>query len=105
AEEWDEVVAGNPFRDEAKRDPSRLLVMFMKGAPDARSVKALQAAIDGPELVRASGRHAYIVYPTGIGRSRLTGALVEKTLGGRGTLRNWNTVLKLREAARSLEPA
>jgi hypothetical protein len=30
-----------------------------------------------------------------MGRSRLTTALIEKTLGTRGTGRNWNTVLKL----------
>ena len=39
--------------------------------------------------------HAYIVYPNGIGRSRLTNTLIERTLGTRGTGRNWNTVLKL----------
>ena len=55
-----------------------------------------QVAITGPEVVRASGRHAYIVYPNGTGRSRLTNALIEKHLGTRGTGRNWNTVLKLR---------
>jgi len=54
-----------------------------------------QAAIAGPEMVRADGRHLYIVYPDGIGRSRLTNALFEKKLGIRGTARNWNTVLKI----------
>jgi uncharacterized protein (DUF1697 family) len=40
-------------------------------------------------------RHAYITYPAGIGRSRLTAAVIEKAFGVRGTGRNWNTVLKL----------
>jgi len=93
--EWKAVVASNPFRREAERDPSHLLVMFLKDLPDAGSVKAVQAAITGPEVVRAKGRQLYIVYPEGIGRSRLTGTLIEKKLGGRGTARNWNTVLKL----------
>jgi uncharacterized protein (DUF1697 family) len=48
-------------------------------------------------VVRVEGRHAYIVYPNGIGRSRLTNALIEKKLRTRGTGRNWNTVLKLNE--------
>lgn len=95
ADEWRAIVARNPFRKEAERDPSHLLVMLLKDAPDAKLMKALQAAITGREVVRAGGRHAYIVYPDGIGRSRLTGALIEKTLGTRGTGRNWNTVLKL----------
>jgi uncharacterized protein (DUF1697 family) len=55
----------------------------------------LAAAIQGPETVRAKGRQLYIVYPAGIGRSKLTNALIERHLGTRGTGRNWNTVLKL----------
>ena len=95
AKEWREVVARNPFRKEAGRDPSHLVVMFLKSAATAKDVKALQAAIAGSEIVRADGKHLYIVYPNGIGRSRLTNALLEKKLGVRGTARNWNTVLKI----------
>jgi uncharacterized protein (DUF1697 family) len=99
AEEWRSVVARNPFREEAERDPGHLLVMFLKDTPSATAVKALDAAIAGPEIVRADGRHLYIVYPNGIGRSRLTHTLIEKKLGTRGTGRNWNTVLKLHALA------
>lgn len=95
AEQWRAVVARNPFREEARRDPSHLLVMLLKDAPAAGGVEALRAAVTGREVVRAEGREAYLVYPNGIGRSRLTGRLVEKKLGTRGTARNWNTVLKL----------
>ena len=48
----------------------------------------------------AVGRHAYIVYPDGIGRSRLTNKLIDSKLGTRGTGRNWNTVLKLADLVR-----
>jgi uncharacterized protein (DUF1697 family) len=60
----------------------------------------LQDSIAGPERVAAEGRHLYIHYADGIGRSKLTTARIEKALGTRGTARNWNTVLKLRDAAR-----
>jgi len=100
AAQWKAVVSSNPFRREAERDPSHLLVMFLKDTADASSVERLQAAITGPEVVRADGRQLYIVYPNGIGRSRLTGALIEKKLGSRGTARNWNTVLKLAALAK-----
>jgi uncharacterized protein (DUF1697 family) len=99
AKEWREVVARNPFRKEAERDPGHLVVMFLKAAPNANDVKAVNAAIVGPEIVRAEGRHLYIVYPAGIGKSRLTNVLLEKKLGIRGTARNWNTVLKLNALA------
>ena len=71
----------------------------LKDAPDAADVKALQAAVKDREVIRADGRQAYIVYPDGIGRSRLTSALIEKKLGTRGTGRNWNTVVKLNALA------
>jgi uncharacterized protein (DUF1697 family) len=58
-------------------------------------VEALRAATIGPEVVRADGRQLYIVYPNGLGRSRLTNTAIEKKLGTRGTGRNWNTVLRL----------
>jgi len=94
-EEWKAVVAANPFTNEAKRDPARLVVVFLERAPEAENVKALQAAIKGRETLRAGGRHLYIVYPDGMGTSKLTNAVIEKKLAMRGTARNWNTVLKL----------
>lgn len=99
AEQWNSIIAHNPFRKEAERDPSHLLVMCLKDAPLAKDMKTLQEAIQGREVIRASGTHAYIVYPDGIGRSRLTNALIDGKLGTRGTGRNWNTVLKIRELA------
>ena len=95
AKEWDALVAGNPFSREANADPGHLVLMCLKDAPGKADVNALQAAIVGREVVQADGRHLYIVFPDGIGTSRLTTALIERTLGTRGTARNWNTVLKL----------
>lgn len=93
--EWKQIIANNPFGEEAKRDPSHLLVVFLKRAPSAKEAEQVQAAISGPEIVCVNGREVYIVYPAGIGRSRVTNAFVERKLGTRGTARNWNTVLKL----------
>jgi uncharacterized protein (DUF1697 family) len=94
-DDWKAVIAGNPFSEEAARDPGHLLVVALKDAPDRAAAAALRNAITGREVVRVRGRHAYIVYPDGIGRSRLTTVVIEKKLGTRGTGRNWNTVLKL----------
>lgn len=95
AKEWEKVVARNPFPKEAKKDPSHLVVMFLKTAPSAKTVDAVRASIKGPEIIRCDGRHLYVVYPAGIGRSKLTGSLIERKLGTLGTARNWNTTLKL----------
>jgi uncharacterized protein (DUF1697 family) len=99
AKEWQAIIDANPFPKEAKNDPARLVMMCLRDAPSSDQVKALQAAIKGREIVRASGRQAYFVYPDGQGRSRLTIQVIEKALGTRGTARNWNTVLKLGELA------
>ena len=95
AAEWAGVIEANPFPKEAKSDPGHLLVVVLKESPDPAAVSALQKAIRGREVVRAAGRQAYITYPDGVGRSRLTSAMIEKALGTRGTARNWNTVMKL----------
>ena len=97
AAEWNELIESNPFGKEAKADPGHLLVMCLKDSAKPAAFTALEEAIRGRERVRAGTRHAYFVYPDGVGRSRLTTALIESKLGTRGTARNWNTVLKLRE--------
>ncbi|HUN48075.1 MAG TPA: DUF1697 domain-containing protein [Stellaceae bacterium] len=101
AREWRAIVAANPFPKEAKEDPGHLVVMPLKAAPAKSAVAVLAAAIKGRERVRARGSELYIVYPDGIGRSKLTIAGIEKTLATRGTGRNWNTVLKLAAAVES----
>jgi uncharacterized protein (DUF1697 family) len=95
AREWDALIKANPFTKEAKDDPGHLVAMALKRAAKASDVKALEAAIKGRERVAAQGRQLYVTYPDGIGRSKLTIAVIEKALGTRGTGRNWNTVLKL----------
>lgn len=87
------VVANNPF--DPIRNPSYLHVAFCdkKVSPDT-----LRDAYGdkGPEVIRGgAGRELYIDYVNGVGRSKLTHALIERTLGATATLRNWNTVTKL----------
>lgn len=98
AEEWNLVLERNPFRHEAKDDPSHLLVAPMKATPSMPDVAALRSAIQGREIVQAAGRELYVYYPDGIGESKLTVALVERKLRTRCTGRNWNTALKIQAA-------
>ncbi|MGH7179016.1 MAG: DUF1697 domain-containing protein [Tepidisphaeraceae bacterium] len=95
AGELSQIIAANPFPVAARRDPSHLLVMFMKRPIEPAAVRLLQAEVKSPETVSAQGRQLYVVYPRGIGASKLTSNLIERRLSVRGTARNWNTVLKL----------
>ena len=90
AAEWDRIIARNPFPKEAKSDPGHLVLMSCKTAPG----KNLKVTGAKREVVKALGKDVYIVYPDGIGRSRLKIHAV-------GTGRNWNTVLKLADLART----
>lgn len=94
AAEWRAVVKANPFVEAAEKAPGHLLITFFKTPLDRTKVKALQAAIQGPEVAHAVGRELYMTFPSGIGTSKAP-ILVGKMLGGGGTARNWNTVTKL----------
>jgi uncharacterized protein (DUF1697 family) len=96
AAEWTAIVAANPFRDEAAKEPARLFVSCFKAPLEKTKVNSLQAAIAGRETLHAAGRHLYMVFPDGMGNSKAA-PLVDRRLGARGTARNWNTVLKLAE--------
>uniref|UniRef100_B0SZY1 DUF1697 domain-containing protein n=1 Tax=Caulobacter sp. (strain K31) TaxID=366602 RepID=B0SZY1_CAUSK len=95
AQAWRALVAANPFPEFAATDPGWLMTLFLKDTPDKKAIGALRAAIRGTEQVRAESRQLYAVYPDGIGGSKLTNGLIEKTLGTRITGRNWTTVLAL----------
>ena len=94
ATELSAMIKDNPFPAEAKRDPARLIVFFLKKTPGSKAFVTLQEAIKGRERVLGQGRHAFIYYPDGQGRSKLTLPMIDKAIGA-GTGRNWNTVTKL----------
>ncbi|MGE5815296.1 MAG: DUF1697 domain-containing protein [Acidobacteriota bacterium] len=101
AEEWEEIVLANPFEDAARRDPSHLLVMFLKAPARKGAVEEAARINSGPEMIHAVGRELYIVFPRGIGTSKFPSLLGAADLGTRGTGRNWNTVIKLLTALRN----
>jgi uncharacterized protein (DUF1697 family) len=88
------TLAANPFPE---ADPKTILVVFLKEA--ASHTGPLDTSRYGPEQVHASGRELFVRYPNGVGRSKLTPAVLERAVGTPGTGRNWNTVNKLAEMA------
>jgi len=95
AHAWRRLIAENPFPREATEDPAHLLALVLSGTPGKEAWTRLGQAIHGRERYAPGDRAAYLVYPDGIGRSKLTPAVLEHALGLRGTGRNWNTVQKL----------
>lgn len=88
-----------------KASPTKLLVMFLADVPSAAAQAALTASHKGPEMLEMRGPEIYLYYPNGVGRSKLSGAFIERQLDISGTARNWNTLTKLVEVGRGLEQA
>ena len=86
-----------------RADPAKLLVMFLSAVPDAAAQAALVKWHKGPEMLELRGPEIYLYYPEGVGRSKLTGAVLENKLNTSGTARNWNTLQKLLDTARALD--
>ena len=77
-----------PFPD---ADPEALHIAFLREAPAAAKAKALVAP-DGPDEVAVIGREVHLHYPDGMGRSKLSGASIEKRLGVPATARRRSVV-------------
>lgn len=102
ADRLDAVVADNPFRAAARDDPARLQVHVPLGELDEAGVARLDLANAGRELLATAQGVLYVHYVDGIGRSRLTSAVIDRAVGAPTTARNWNTVSKLHAALTEL---
>lgn len=95
------VIADSPFSADQRASPDKILVMFLLAAPEPVRFAALTAGYSGPEQLTLKGRELFVYFAEGVGRSKLSGNGIEKALKCVGTMRNWNTILKLHELARS----
>lgn len=97
AGELQEIIVNNPFQNDPTKESKRILVLFLTSRPESDAEEDLRKAYSGPEEIHIIGQEAYIYYPDGMGRSKLTLTLLEKKLKTGGTGRNWNTVLQLQK--------
>ena len=93
-EQMERVVADFPY---AGHDPKQTGVVFL----GARFDGELEAGAFTPDECIAAGSHVYVHCPTSFAKTKLTNAWVEKQTALVGTRRNWTTVVKLAEMARS----
>lgn len=94
-----EVVEANPFV-KASVDLKTLHVAFLSDRPDGARVAALDPDRSPPDEFAVRGGEIYLRCPNGYGKSKLTNAYFDSSLGTTTTVRNWRTVLKLVEMAR-----
>ena len=94
AAQLERIVAENPWPAMARDDPSHLVVFFLRGEPKAEPA-TLAAWMTAGERAATGPGCLYLAYPAGIGTSKLGITQIEKTLGVKGTARNWNTLGKV----------
>lgn len=93
AARWREAIAGNPFLA-GEAELSHLHLAALSAAPDpARS--ALDPNRSPGDEFRLVGDLVYLRLPNGVGRSKLTNAWFDASLGVVSTIRNWATVTKI----------
>lgn len=91
-EELRDALKAHPFAIEGDRKFHH--VYFLLAEPTRERVEALLAR-GLPESLAVIGRDLHIWYPDGVAGTKLTPALIAKTLGTPGTGRNLNTVAAL----------
>ncbi|MBL8173710.1 MAG: DUF1697 domain-containing protein [Bryobacterales bacterium] len=102
AEELDAIVAANPFAAQPGIEPNKLHVHFLYNHPAPQAAILLEKLPRQDEQIHLTGREVFVYYPHGAGQTKLTAASFDKALQTSNTARNWNTVLKLRDIARSI---
>ena len=92
------IIDKNPFQ-EGDFAGNKMLVTFLRAAPNPELVEAFKEGYTGPERIHFLDDEIFIDYVEGAGQSKLSNNLIEKKLKVVGTARNWNTVLKLQALA------
>jgi uncharacterized protein (DUF1697 family) len=87
------VAAARPFG----RDLSDTHVTFLLNAPRRAASRELEGLDIAPDRVKVVGEDVFVQLPDGVQGAKLTGALLERTIGVPGTMRTFRTVAKLAE--------
>ena len=98
-EEWDELIARNPFAKAATTAPTTVHAALLENAPKAESLERVRACAVKGEKIEIVGSVAYLHTPHGFGTSKMA-VKFDQWIGVTNTARNWNTVLKLAELGR-----
>jgi uncharacterized protein (DUF1697 family) len=99
AQSWSELMAANPFPEEAALRPEKLVAMLLKQSVPAAQLATLRRAIVGHERVEAGPRALFVDFPDGQGRSTLDRDWARTRQAPLATARNWNTVRRLADMA------
>jgi uncharacterized protein (DUF1697 family) len=86
------ILAHNPFLTGRKEDTSKLHVMFLSAPPVPTNLAKLVKPANCEDEFIFGEQEIFLFCPGGLGRTKLTTALFERSLKVTTTTRNWNTV-------------
>jgi uncharacterized protein (DUF1697 family) len=98
-----DAIRRNPFAKRRNLEPGKFLVTFLASDPGEEARENARKIRTEPEELILDGREAYIYFPNGMGRPKMSWPAIERTLKTSGTGRNWNSVNKLLAIAEKLE--
>lgn len=96
AQRFRKIAGSHPYLA-ATDDWTKLQVGFLDGPPDQAAVRNLTLPDNAPEQFKVSDKEVYVYYPNGLARTRVTGQFWETRLQQACTMRNWKTVLALKQ--------
>jgi uncharacterized protein (DUF1697 family) len=99
AAEWPEYRKKNPLAAACEKEPNLVMLALSKEPPRSDAVASLRERAAADERIEAGAGAIWIHYGSGMGRSKLSPALLDKLVGSPVTTRNWRTILKLAELA------
>lgn len=94
ADELQRIARDNPYRKRGVAEDT-LHVALLAHPPTAAAIAALDANRSPPDTFVARGRAIYLYLPNGVGKTKLTNAYFDRTLGTIATVRNWRTLQAL----------
>jgi uncharacterized protein (DUF1697 family) len=94
SDEWVDMIEQNPFKT---REIDQLYCAFLSDDVPEEVLVDLQPYATKGEEFSLVNRQLFLSYPVKVHLSKLNNSVIEKKLKTTATIRNWKTVLKLRE--------
>jgi uncharacterized protein (DUF1697 family) len=92
AEEFEQVIANNPFLKQPDIDQTKLHVMFLREPPGQSAVQQLETLVLKPDQFRFLAKELYFYLPNGVAESVVMKKPIDRVLAIPTTMRNWRTV-------------
>lgn len=94
-QDFQRILANNPFLTARQEDPTRLHVTFLYRKPDEAAWSKTNTPPGIMDEFARGTQEVYIFCPNGYGKTKLSNDFFERKLGVQATTRNWNTVNQL----------